>query len=176
MTNWEIISLVIEIAGTVAVIVSLLYLAKQVKNGNALNRTSTFREIMVGLINQNNVMFGPENVELIAAGFKSYNLLSPVEKLRFDHLMSNFFQYPEDSWNSNQVELLSIETMDNWAWYLKTRMFPYPGVREFWTHNKFGYAPGFQNWVDSIIEQPDPAGDPYGLMGNESASEHIKSF
>ena len=170
MTNWEIISAVIEIIGTTAVIVSLLYVAKQVKNGNAWNRTSTFREIMVGLINQNNVMFGPENVELVATGFKSYSMLNPLEKMRLDHLMSNFFQYPEDSWNSSKAGLLSEETMDNWAWYLKTRMFPYPGVREWWTHYKSGYAPGFQDWVGTIIEQTDPSEDPYGLIGSESAN------
>ena len=131
--------------------------------------------MVAGLINQNNVMFGPENVELIATGFKNYSLLSPVEKLRFDHLMMNLFQYPEDSWNSNQVDLLGEETMDNWAWYFRTRMFPYPGVREFWTIHKSGYAPGFQNWVETIIEQSDSSGDPYGLMGNQSENQHAKS-
>ena len=172
--NWTIIGVVGEIVTAIAVVVSLLYVAKQVRNSNALDRTSTFREIVNGFTNQFNVMYGPENVELIAAGFKSYSLLNPVEKLRFDHLMSNLFQCPEDSWHSNQAGLLSEEVLDNWAFYLKTRIFPHPGVREWWKTIESAYAPGFQDWVGTIIEQTDPSDDPYGLMEYESASGFTK--
>lgn len=164
--NWQAIGAIGEVLGAIAVVVSLLYLAKQIRDRIVWDRTSTPREMIKGTINQFNVMFGPENVEVIASGFKSYSLLSPVEKLRFDHLMSNLFQYPEDSWRSYKAGLMSDAIMDNWSWYLKTRMFPYPGIREWWTSFKSGYEPGFQDWVGTIIEQTDHSDDHYGLMRN----------
>lgn len=161
--NWDAIAAVAEVVGVIAVVVSVLYLAKQLKDSNDLSRTQTFREIMYGTANQNNVMFGPENAELVAKGFQSYKSLPPVEKLRFGHLMGNFFQFPEDSWNSANVQLLGSETMDNWAWYLGTQFFPYLGMREWWADYKSGYAPGFQAWIDNVLESTDVDSDPYGL-------------
>jgi len=129
--NWEAIGAVAEVAGVIAVLVSILYLAKQVRIGNDLNRTNTFREIMYGLATHFNVMFGPDDAELVVKGYASYHSLSPVEKLRFEHLLTNFFQYAEDSWNSAQVELLGQETLENWSWYLRTQFFPHKGVRDW---------------------------------------------
>jgi len=150
--NWEAIGAVAEIVGVVAVLVSVLYLAKQVKVGNDLARTNTFREIMYGLVAHNNVMFGPENVELLVKGYADYSSLSATERLRFENLLGNFFQYAEDSWHSAQVELLGHETLENWSWYLRTQFFSHIGVRDWWAHYKSGYAPGFQEWVDSVIQ------------------------
>lgn len=41
------LSYLAEIIGVVALVVSVLYLAKQVKAGNDLSRTDTFRSIML---------------------------------------------------------------------------------------------------------------------------------
>ena len=168
--DWNVIGVIGEIVSAIAVVASLLYLAKQIKIANTMNRTSTFREIVAQMVNQYNLMFGAENVELIVKGFKNYTLLSPVERLRFDHLMANFYQPIEDSWNSFKAGLLSEETMNNWAWYLKSVIFPYSGAREWWTRFKSGYGPGFQNWVGMVLEQTDTSEDPYGLKEYDVAS------
>jgi len=162
--NWDAIGAVAEIAGVLAVVVSLLYLARQVKTGNDLNRNNTFREIMQGLVTHFNVMFGPENAELMAKGFKGYESLTPVERLRFAHLLASLFQYAEDSWNSAQVDLLRDETMVSWRWYFRTQFFTYPGAQEWWAHFKQGYAPDFRSWVDSVAQSAEPSDDPYGII------------
>ncbi len=161
--NWDAIGAIAEIFGVFAVVISVLYLAKQVKSGNDFDRTSTFREIMYGIVAHNNVMFGPENADLVAKGFKSFQSLPPVEKLRFAHLMASYFQFPEDSWNSAKVELLGDETMENWAWYLRTQFFPHQGVHEWWSQYKNVYAPDFQNWIDELVETVDSSDDPFGI-------------
>ena len=150
--NWGAIGAVAEVAGVIALLLSVLYLAKQVKIGNDLNRTNTFREIMYGVGTHFNVMFGPDNAELVVKGYASYESLSPIEKLRFDHLLINFFQYAEDSWNSAQVELLGQETLENWSWYLRTQFFPHKGVRDWWAHFKSSYSREFQKWIDTVMQ------------------------
>lgn len=47
-----------ELVGVLAVVVSVLYLAQQVKASNDLNRTNTFRTIFQGLAAHSNEMFG----------------------------------------------------------------------------------------------------------------------
>ena len=162
--NWDAIAAVAEIAGVLAVVVSVLYLAKQVRDANILSRTSTFREIMYGVTEQMNVTFGPENADLMIKGFKDFELLRPEEKLRFEHLMANLFQYAEDSWNSAQVGLLRSESVDNWSWYLRYRIFPHNGAQQWWKRMNSAYGSEFRKWVDSILSEAESGYDPYSIQ------------
>jgi len=141
--NWDAISAVAETVGVAAVFVSVLYLAKQVKTGNDLNRTDTFRSIMQGLGNYCSDMFSQENAELIEKGFGSFSALSPYEKARFDNLLAHYFNYVEDSYHSSNVELLGDETMQNWIYWLQSRFLAYEGVRDWWETAKGVYTPRF---------------------------------
>jgi hypothetical protein len=161
--NWDAIGATAEIAGVFAVVVSVLYLAKQVKIGNDLNRTHTFRDIMYGMTAHINLMFGQENIELMIKGLKNYESLPAEEKLRFEHLVAGLFQYAEDSWNSSRVGLLGPETIDNWSWFLKTKIFPYEGALEWWAEYKPAYALEFQSWIDSVVQLTKSSDDPYGI-------------
>ena len=165
--NWNAMGAVAEIAGVVAVVISVLYLAKQAKVGNDLNRTNTYRDIMYGMTAHTNLMFGHENINLMIKGLNSYDSLPAEEKLPFEHLVAGLFQYAEDSWNSSQVGLLGSETMDNWSWFLKSKFFPYPGIREWWAEYKPAYGPDFQKWVDSILQSADSRDDPYGIKDRD---------
>lgn len=165
MTLQQLSSLA-QIIGVAGVFISVLYLARQVKAGNDLSRTDTFRSIMQGLGVYCNAMYGPENEELIEKGFRDFNALSPYEKIRFENLMVHLFNYVEDSYHSSNVDLLGKETMENWVYWLRTRYFAYRGVREWWRTGKGAYAPEFQAWIDSVVESADIEQDIYGLSGS----------
>jgi hypothetical protein len=159
----EQLSYVADIAGVIAVIASVLYLARQIKEGNDLNRANTFREIMQGLGHYCSDMFRPENRQLIETGFLSYDQLSAYDKARFENLLAHYLNYVEDSFISSNVALLGDETMQNWVYWMQTRFFAYPGVREWWGTAKGVYAPDFQEWIDKVIETADTEEDVYGF-------------
>ncbi len=118
---------------------------------------------MQGMRNYCNDMFSLENAELIKKGFLSFPTLSPYEKVRFDNLMANYFNYAEDSFSSSNVELLREETMRNWIYWLQSRFFAYEGIRDWWQFGKGAYPPDFQSWIESIIESTDTTQDVYGF-------------
>ena len=153
-----------ELVGVVALVVSVLYLAKQVGESNDLNRTDTFRSIFQGMAAYSSEMFNPENAELMVKGYRDFGSLSPVEKVRFDHFLANYFNYAEDSYNSAQVGLLGSDTIDNWSWYLRTRLFPYQGVRDWWATFNEGYPPEFRSWVDGVAQSASSSDDAYGII------------
>ena len=155
-----------ELVGVAILIVSVLYLAKQVRDGNDLNRTNTFRAIFQGMAAYQVEMFSPDNAELIVKGYKDFRSLTPVEKLRFEHLLAHLFNYAEDSFNSAKVGLLDIDSLDNWSWYLRMRLFPYQGVRDWWATFGEGYTPDFRSWVDDALRESSTSDDAYGI--NES--------
>ena len=159
----EELASIAEIIGAVAVVVSLLYLARQVKAANDLNRVDAFRDILYSLTAHLNLMFSAENVSLTVNGFQEYTSLPAEEKLRFEHLMAGLFQHAEDSWNSLEVGIVSTDLNDNWTWFLREKFFPYRGVREWWADYKPGYAPDFRDWIDSVESDANHDGDPYSI-------------
>jgi hypothetical protein len=165
--NWDAIGAVAEIAGVLAVVVSVLYLAKQVKVGNDLNRTNTFRSIFQGMAAYSTEMFSPENAELMVKGYADFQSLTPVEKLRFENLLAHLFNYAEDSYNSAEVGLLGHDTIENWSWYMRTRLFPYQGVKDWWATYREGYPPDIRKWVDDVARDSDSSEDAYGIIDPE---------
>ena len=161
MTLQQLSSLA-QIIGVAGGFIPVLYLARQVKAGNHPSRTDTFRSVMQGLGTYCKAMYGPGNWKLVEKGFRSFNALSPYEKIRFENLMVRLFNYVEDSFHSSNVNLLGNETMENWVYWLQTRYFACQGVREWWLTGKGAYAPEIQSWIDSAIESTDIGQDAYG--------------
>lgn len=153
-----------ELVGVLALVISVLYLAKQVKTSNDLNRTNTFRSIFQGFADYCNDVFGPGNAVLMVKAYRDIGSLSPDERMTFDMSMTNLLNYVEDSWASSQVDLLRDVTMENWSWWLCNRVFPYPGAREWWAESKGIWPDEFQSWIEGQIRNSDPKSDAYGIV------------
>lgn len=153
-----------ELVGVLALVISVLYLAKQVKTSNNLNQTNTFRSIFQGFADYCNDVFGPENADLMVKAYKDVSSLSPGERMTFDMSMTNLLNYVEDSWASSQVHLLQDVTMDNWSWWLRHRVFPYPGPREWWAQSKDIWPGEFQSWIEGQIRHSESKNDAYGIV------------
>lgn len=162
----EDVYFVSQLIGVIALVVSVLYLAQQVKTSNDLNRTNTFRTIFQGLASFCNEVFGGSNSELMVKGFRDFGSLSPAEKMSFDLAMANFFNYIEDSYASAQVNLLQQETLENWSWWLRNRVFPYEGAREWWTASKGLWREEFQDWVERQAKAAQADSDVYGIISS----------
>jgi len=160
---FETLYYVSEFVSVVALVISVIYLAKQVKIGNDLNRTSTFRSIFQGLADYGHHVFGPENADLMVRGYRDFDALTPGERMTFDYSMTNLLNYVEDSWGSSKVQLLQDVTMENWSWWLRNRIFLYPGARQWWARSKDIWPPDFQSWIECQIRDSDPDNDVFGI-------------
>jgi len=101
-------------------------------------------------------MFGGQNIDLVISGTRDFKTLSGGDKLRFDHLMSAYFNAIESTIFSRNAFLLGDETLENWGHLLRTRMLPYAGVRDWWSEAKAIFAPETRAWVDEQIDLPTP--------------------
>ena len=153
-----------EIISAVAIVISLLYLAKQVKTANDMNRIDAFRVMVYGATDHLNLMFSAENVSLTIKGLQDYLSLASDEKLRYEHLMTGLFQHAEDAWNSLNAGIIGPDVKDNWSWFLKEKFFPYRGARDWWAEYKPAFAPDFQAWIDSVESAADHSADPYNII------------
>jgi len=66
--------------------------------------------------------------------------------------------------NSARVGLLASDSLDNWSWYLRMRLFPYQGVRDWWATFGEGYTPDFRSWVNDAVRDSNSSDDAYGII------------
>ena len=97
--NWDAISAIGELIGAAAVVISLIYLATQIRqntrqiasNIEATQLAAFERNIESGNRTRELMLVHPELIELYMRGRKSYLNLSPQDKSSFALLIRNIF-------------------------------------------------------------------------------------
>jgi hypothetical protein len=161
--NWEATAAVAELLAAVGVIVSLVYLAMQIRQNTRTERARAFQEIFSGSASFADQMFSPQNIDLTISGMRDFKELSGGDKLRFDNMMLGYFNAVEATIFSRNAFLLGDETLENWAHLLRTRMLPYAGIRDWWDEAKAIFAPETRAWIDQQISETDPNSDFLGI-------------
>ncbi|MGR8946691.1 MAG: hypothetical protein ACU84Q_01500 [Gammaproteobacteria bacterium] len=162
--NWEAIGAISEVVGAIGVIVSILYLATQIRHGARAAEDAAFRDAFVAVSDTLANMGEGENAEIILKGLRNFSDLNSREKYTFDSIMTGFFTLVESTIISNEVDLMSDETMENWSFVLRTRYLGYPGMQEWWGGAKKIYIQHAQDWMDRQIERSDAKLDYWGIM------------
>ena len=97
--NWEAVGAISETIGVIAVLVSLIYVAAQIRQNTqqfsrsvaATELAALERNIESGNHIRELLILHPELAELLLRGFRSFEKLDSVEKFRFGMLMRNMF-------------------------------------------------------------------------------------
>jgi hypothetical protein len=147
--NWDAISAVGEIMGAGGVIVTLIYLASQLRqNTKALRLNSEVAAAQEHVHNSIGVS-GTNVPYIVVRGFGAPTSLTPEESAQFlfwlngsmrmyqhQHLMFIEGNLSESSWTST-AQLLKG--------FVKT-----PGFQSYWSVRRSTYSKGFQDFVDAI--------------------------
>jgi hypothetical protein len=155
-----------EFLGGIAVVVSLVYLASQVRQNSNLLRasaTSTTSQIHMG---QNEMVVQDAEVARIQTeGLSNSDSLSEVDQSRFSAMMSIQVQGMHQSF---EFHLKGIGSEASWCWTdTGMRWFAgQPGFRSFWhQQSRFpnAYMPVFCDYVEGLIREAEAAGaEPLG--------------
>ena len=145
--------------GAVAVVLSLLYLAAQVRHGTKTTEDSATRDIFVAVTEQLALIGSQENREVLLRGLLSFKELDSRDKVTFDGLMGGLLTLCESIFMSTNARIVGDETMENIAFYLRTRLLVYPGMLEWWAQSKGSFVLESQRWIDLQIENADVDSD-----------------
>jgi hypothetical protein len=91
--NWEIAVAVAEIAGAIAVVVTLLYLTFQLRQNNNLASGAAQRELMTGF--QENLDRIRSAPKLFQHGLRDFENLPNVDQLEFQMIFNHFVDHLE---------------------------------------------------------------------------------
>jgi hypothetical protein len=97
--NWEAISAIGQIVGALAVVISLIYLAREVRSNARETRRAAMRSTLDALIRfTQQITAHADLAELRSRGFHDYESLEGTDLARFNSYMHALFRTVEDAY------------------------------------------------------------------------------
>jgi hypothetical protein len=143
-----------EFISAVAVVVSLLYLAVQVRQNTRMMRVST-HQALNSEWNSLNVAYGsdPEVATLLDRGSQDYSQLNRVERFRYTLLMRAIFGSHNDMFLCFSEGLISQEEWAGQSRAIATAL-AWPGARTWWERNAENTSEAFRQEISRILAAP----------------------
>ena len=146
--NWEAIGAIGEIVGAMAVFVSLVYLALQIRNQNKESRVSSVHEITEAFRQSIESLSRPDIAPLYVRGVKGLDELEEWERLAFIALVQGLARVWEEAYYQH-----SEGRLDDSIWAAMDAQYTdwvsAKGLQEFWQLRKLYYRSEFREHVDS---------------------------
>jgi hypothetical protein len=152
--DWITIGAITQVIGSLAVIISLIYLAKEVKNGMKSLKTTIRDSSFHNLMEWNYYMISePDLAWIFQQGCKNIDSLNEKERIRFVHISFSLFKLYENLYLHYLDKSINLETWEFNNIALKAYAIQ-PGLNFYWEQRKFLFHPSFQKFVDSIEQNP----------------------
>jgi hypothetical protein len=134
--NWEAISAIGQLIGAIAVLITLIYLALQMKQNTAAVATSTYESTMT-VFNDINVVVAnnPELASIINRGCMSTDVLTDTETIQFNFILRS---YANQWWKLYKLYDRGSLAKSEWAIFAKeaAQFLEQPGCKPFCEQNK----------------------------------------
>ena len=162
--NWEALGAIGEIVGAVAVVVTLGYLAVQIRQNTRSMRTATRQNVLGDSISFLEHLFtDPELARVWGDGIRDSESLSEPERHRFHLFAMSFFRRFESIHQHHREGLLPTS---DWAGLRDSVLegVARPGLLAWWESNSFRFNPYFREFFadslkDRVTQGSAEAGD-----------------
>jgi hypothetical protein len=143
-----------ELVAAVAVIVSLIYLAVQVRQSNRVNSATARHAISQFALDFS--MFKAEHADRLAKVTSESNLSAGDLEFRWwNHMM--VFLHAETYFHHYELQLMPSKHWSGYVRYVHGYLDT-PGVREFWSDVGPAFSVDFSKWIDGLLAEM-PTGD-----------------
>ena len=161
--NWDALGAVGEIVAAVAVVVTLGYLAVQIRQNTDSVRAATIQDIVrEGNVFVRDLALHPDLARIWRSGLDSLETLSAEEREQFHFLILSFYRRVENTYHQSRRRLMDESDV---AGFLTSSFYALarPGAREWWESNAFRFSPLMQEYVrqtlaDSAAQSPAEIG------------------
>ncbi len=154
--NWDAIGAIGELVGAVAVVISVLYLARQVRNQVRETQLDAIHEVSVGFREGIAATFMDAQLsDLFARGKDDPDVLNQAERIQFIAFIQRNYRVWEDAFYQRRDGRL-----DEPLWCSMERQYAallnWPGVQWVWSVRRDFFTPDFRDYVDSVEPGPHP--------------------
>ncbi len=148
--NWDAIGATAEALGAIAVVVTLGYLAIQVKQNTSALKAQIHESMTSGYISI--VEIAAANPKAYAAGLKAsaeeFSSFSDEDKTIFLGTVYVTFMHFEKLFMQHERGLIDDESWEAWSEPIRME-FHQPGVQMWWTMRRAGFIKSFREYLES---------------------------
>ena len=148
-----------EIIGAIAVVVSLIYLAVQVRQNTHAQRTENFSRALDRVAAmQANLSQDSESAVSFAKGVEDPRALTPRERIQFTWSMYELFGAFEFMFLASNTDAIPKQVWQRWssavAWWLT-----FPGVQTWWSARPIPFTTSFTAYVEALLKDNPTDGE-----------------
>ena len=152
------INAISQIIGTLAVVLSLIYLAIQVRQGTKNLRTTTRDSSFRSLMEWNYyIMSDPDLAWIFQQGCKDFESLNEKDRARYVHVMYSFLKMFENLYLHYSDKSIEIDVWEHNRHILEAYAYQ-PGAKYYWSQRSGIFHPDFQKFFNEIHSSTIPAG------------------
>ena len=147
--DWEAIAAVGEIVGATAVVVTLLFVAREIRQNNRALSVAALRDTTAQWNHWSEMLATSSDLaDIVVRGNNAYDSLSSGEKMRYGAYVQAFFDNVE-SYRALVTEHRLERNLDVLISITRRRLAS-AGFRRWWAENTVDYEDDFVRWVESI--------------------------
>jgi hypothetical protein len=139
-----------EFVGAIGVVISLLYLAAQIRQNTKSVRSSTHHASVVAGNAVQLAFAEADAAEITLKAGRAYDELTLEQRFRFTMLMRAFLSFEEDVFIQYREGLIDRAFWDARARVLAEALAQ-PGVRKWWARNCHAYTTSFQEAIGELL-------------------------
>ena len=162
-----------QVIGAIAVVISLIYVALQIRQNTNAVRSATAQTVHEHFANWYHVLASDPVLSQIAAkGLRDYTSLSEQEKVRFIAAFMSFLSYSQNAFLKWRQKLLAPELWLGWEFVIMNLVCA-PGGKAFWKDRGYMFGEEFRHYVedDLMKRTPHPNAKPMGAFPIGQRSE-----
>jgi hypothetical protein len=146
--NWEAIGAIGEVLGALGVIITLAYLAIQIRQNTRSQRVDSYARSLDRVTSlQARMSDNPKLGAILLKGVLDSNALSRQERVQFTWAFYEMFSGFEFIFHQAESGTLPKDVWNRWAetlfWWLS-----FPGVRAWWDSRPTPFTPDFTDFIE----------------------------
>jgi len=156
--NWDAVTAIGQMIGALGVIVSLIYLALQVRADARARRAQTLHDLATAISSYAQSIVENEDVaELWTRGLERLDSLNTVEFVRFNFMATRLFRTHEEAYQQHRLGHLPLPLWQDCFENVLDRQLSFPGLRS-WLQGgaRNAYSVKFRELLDAKLAENRP--------------------
>jgi len=148
----QLISDLSQIAATIAVVASLLFVGMQIRQNTRSQRVVAVNSLTAAAVAINVPgMESPAFGEALASAMKDWRGASREERIVAHYFLFSFFKLAESAWYQRELQALDVSQWAGWE-SLMLSFYHCDGVKSgWWLHRGDVYSPRFRAYLESTL-------------------------
>lgn len=167
--NWEAVGAIGEVAGGVVVVVTILYLARQIRESSRIAKAESQRTLLETAPIWTPIATTPGFISELRKAVQSYESLDPDAQGRFTFMLYPLINRVESAYRMYQQEMIDEDAYLAWM-YALAAFLREPGLTVWWSDLKQVIGPEFVAALDEILldEGVPSLSSAWKFLGSES--------